>query len=260
MQTETPPIEQPGLQTGMIALADLPLEILEQLVALKKGGQPLPAPILTPRQAYQARMAAAVPEMVALAKDASDYLAKTKRKIFAISKELLILKYQAYGIQKGRSKYIDEQRTHNFSNDTDTVTIGYNIIEGWASEADTGVAKINEFLHSMVKVDPGTGKEDEKVKALVDFIFDLLRKNKHGNIRVSSLIKLDNMKEKFNSPLFNDGVEILKGAFRPKKTVWFVEASTKNGINETVKIPLSLSAVPFPDDFVFEFLPKSETE
>ena len=244
-----------NLITGSINLADLPIEILEHLLAHKKAGQPS-----SPVQQYQARVDSALPEMMALAKDASDYLREVKVKLFTITKELLTLKYAAYGIQKTRSKYLDEQRTHTFSNDKDSISVGYNITEGWGADADIGVAKINEFLHSLIAVDPETGKENPEVRALVDLIFGLLRKNKHGNLKYSSLDKLEKMMPEFNNALFNEGVRILKEQFQPKKTVWFVEAATKNGINETIKIPLSMSAVPFPEDFVFEFLPKADAE
>lgn len=247
-QTTTPP--------GYIALDELPVEMLQELLAKKQAEAKKNDPVAL----YHTELNKQLPELMADLKEASDKLAAVKLKVFTVGKHLLELKYKAYGIKPSRSKYLDEQRSHVFSNSADSITIGFNVNEGWTDDVDVGVEKISHFLQNIkTKSLLQAGDEDQKdadnINALVDLVFSLLRRNKNGNINLSAVAKLEDMVSKFNNSEFTDGVNILKASFKPVKTAWFIEASTKNGINGTENIPLSMTAVNFPADFVFEFLP-----
>lgn len=254
---------------GYIALADLPNDVLIRIIE-ERHAKAIQAGVTDPVKLYHAALEERIPEMVALCINASETLARTKLAVFTAAKQLLNMKYAAYGIKSSRSKYLDEQRQHCFSDSAkNAINIGFNITESWGPDADVGVAKIHEYLQSLLNDIPSglegaelikAKAEAEKVQGLVELVFNLLRKNKHGNIKLSSIAKLEGMIDKFNSPLFTEGVKILKESFQPNKSVWFIEATGKNGINKTVAIPLSITAVPFPDDFIFEFLPPRDKD
>ncbi|MFZ2449096.1 MAG: hypothetical protein WAW36_01060 [Methylovulum miyakonense] len=238
MQTETP-----QTPTGTIALSDLPTAVLEQLLAERKAKENAQKP----REQYKTQVAQTLPELIGILTEASDQLTHAKLAVFEKCKALLTLKYAAFGIKKSRSKHSHlEQQTHTFADDEiGSVTIGFRILEHWDDTADTGIDKITGFLQSL--------STDGQTGALVELVFKLLRKNQKGNIKASSLVQLQNMVDKFNSPEFTDGVSILEQAFKPIKSSWFIEAYTKNGIGEKAGIPLSIATVEFPADFVFEF-------
>lgn len=62
------------------------------------------------------------------------------------------------------------------------------------------------------------------------------------------------MSEEYHDVDFTDGVNTILQAYKPVRTCWFIEAFYINGAQQKVSIPLSMSAVDFPEGFEFDFL------
>ncbi|MGQ1945403.1 DUF3164 family protein, partial [Ornithobacterium rhinotracheale] len=53
--------------------------------------------------------------------------------------------------------------------------------------------------------------------------------------------------EDFNNDNFTDAVNIIRQAYKPQRSAFFVEASCTDAQGKKVSIPLSISAVDFPE-------------
>ena len=156
---------------------------------------------------------------------------------------LLELKDKAYGIK-------DEQRSHTFTTAAgDSITLGYRVNDGWDDTVGSGIAKVNQFIESLAK--------DEDSAKLVKTINQLLKKDAKGNLKSNRVIELDKLTKDFDNSEFTDGVEIIKAAYKPVASCYFIEASTKNANGKDVSIPLSISSVDFPEGTT---LPYFETQ
>jgi hypothetical protein len=86
------------------------------------------------------------------------------------------------------------------------------------------------------------------VKISIKIVQRLLRPDKKGILKASRVLEIQNMANELTSiapdvdhALFYEGIEILQAAYRPTKSVDFIEASWReNGIEHVV--PLSISA------------------
>lgn len=176
--------------------------------------------------------------------DASVILSEIKSEIFESFKAVLALKEDVYSVKEA-------QRSHSFSTDAYGITIGYRVIDGWDDSASAGIAKVRDFI--------GTLAKDKNSAALVDTVFNLLKKDDKGNLRANRVIELQKLTGKFNNAEFTDGVNIIMNAYKPVKSCWFVEAWLIGDGGRKQNIPLSISSVAFPAGFDFE-LPNSHQE
>lgn len=185
------------------------------------------------REAYKELVNEEVPEIMDALKDLSDYIKRVKVEVFAGVTGLLELKDTAYGIK-------DEQRSHTFTTSNgDSITLGYRINDGWGDTVGSGIAKVNKFLKSLAK--------DEDSAKLVKTINQLLKKDAKDNLKSSRVIELDKLTKDFDDAEFTDGVEIIKAAYKPVASCYFIEASEKNKNKKDISIPLSISSVEFPE-------------
>ena len=221
-------------QEKQLKLSDFTEQQLEDMLASKKNEKE------SKRNAYKGLVTETIPPVIRKLLAVSELLALAKTETFDYFKDLMALKAEVYGIKK-----IDQQ-SHTFSDDKSSVTIGYRVNEGWDDTVGVGVKKVTTFLHSLAK-DPNSA-------ALVDTVFNLLKQDRAGNLRASRVIELQKLTSKFNDAEFTDGVLIISEAYRPVKSVWFIEATTTDGLGEKHSIPLSMSGVDFPPDFDFDFL------
>lgn len=217
-------------------LSDLSEQDLENLLAAKKKQKE------NQRETYKTLVVETVPEVIAKLAEASEMLSHAKMDTFSRFKELLQLKNEVFSVKKDDKP---TQQSHTFSDDKSSVTIGYRVNEGWDDTAATGIKKVTDFLESLAK--------DTNSAALVKTVFNLLKQDSKGNLRASRVVELQKLTSTFNNAEFSDGVNIIANAYTPVRSVWFIEATTTNGIGEKVSIPLSMSAVDFPDGFTFDF-------
>jgi hypothetical protein len=193
------------------------------------------------RKKYKKQVHKAVPTMFKKLEAESLRLSKLKEQIFNSAKSLIEKKQEVFGVKQG-------QQSHTFSNEdsTQSITIGYRIIDGWDDTLPTGISKVNNFLATL-----STNAENEK---LVNAINRLLQKDANGNLKSSRVLELEKIAEDFNSPLLNDGIGIIRKAYKPKKTCYFIEASKTDATGKKQGIPLSISTVDFPEGIEVEFI------
>ena len=123
--------------------------------------------------------------------------------------------------------------------------MGYRVTDNYDDTVGEGIAKVTAFLTSLAK-DKETGK-------LVKTINQLLKKDAKGNLKPSRVIELYKLTEEFNSDLFTDGVKILMDAYKPVKSVYFIDATVINKAGVKQNVPLSISSVPFTKELEINF-------
>ena len=193
------------------------------------------------RKAYKVLAAQHVPELYGELLKVSHDLSKAKARIFNELKDLIHLKAEAYGTKEG-------QQSHTISSENGdlAITIGYRIVDNWDDTLNAGIEKVNSFLGSL-GVDENTAK-------LVKAINRLLQKDANGNLKSSRVLELEKIAEDFNSDLLNDGIEIIRKAYSPAKTCYFVEARYTDKTGKKQNLPLSLSSVDFPEGTEITFM------
>jgi len=219
---------------GVVALADLSVADLKAMLAAKEKQEN------SGRDAYKTLVAETVPKIVERLVIVSQLLAEEKCLIFNMARDLLNMKVEVFA-----AKIADDQQTHTFRSDSHAFTLGYRITDGWDDSVSAGIEKVKTALHALA--------QDESSGVLVDMVFGLLKQTKTGGLKASRVMDLQKMVDRVNDPGFADGVKIIADAYRPQRSVWFVEGEVKSGIGEWRGIPLSMSAVDFPADFVFDF-------
>ena len=186
---------------------------------------------LEDRQAYRALVDDTVPELFFRQLTyASEVLADAKRKVFAETKRLVDLKINIYGVK-------DDQQSHTFttSDGQYSVTIGHRVNDGWDDTVSIGVTKVKEFLGTLVT--------DEKSARLIKTILRLLKPDKKGILKASRVIELANLAEEIDNPEFSEGMKIIQEAYRPMKSVTFIEASWRDENGREHNVPLSISSI-----------------
>lgn len=218
--------------TEKIDLSQLTFEQLQEEMAKRKNEKE------SDRTTYKQLVEETVPKVIFKLATASEILSNAKTESFKFFEDILDLKAKAYGIKEG-------QMSHTFSCDNAEVTIGYRINDGWDDTVNAGTAKVEQFLSSLAK--------DNNSSALVKTVFKLLNKDANGNLNSKKVLELQKMSNDFKSEVFDDGVKIILDAFKPRRSVWFVDANLINEDGSKVSIPLSMSAVDFSKGYKFEF-------
>lgn len=228
------------------SLADLTPEQLKDLMALAAKAN------ITDEQQRQADRDAlkdltkeAVTQGLADIEAAKQALEDTKTRVYSTFRDILEEKRRLYGIKAG-------QKTYSFSvPSVGAITLGYRAIEDWDDTVNEGIAKIDEFLASL------KNHNDATKDALVDMVSKSLKKTKSGDLRASAVLELQNMVDKFNDPLFTEGVTIISKAKRSKKSAWFIEGTKiDKDTGKSIALPLNISAVDFPANFDTQWLGK----
>jgi len=222
----------------MTDINDLTEQQLEDALAAKRAKRD------RDREAYRQIVDDTVDTACHRLQAASVILAEIKAEIFQMFKTVLAMKDEVYSI-KG------DQRSHTFSTEQFGITIGYRIIDGWDDTASAGVAKVNGFIATLAR--------DDNSAALVETVFNLLKKDAAGNLRANRVIELRKLTEKFNNAEFTDGVNIIVNAYKPMRSCWFIDAWSIDNTGKKQNIPLSISAVDFPAGFDFA-LPDGKRE
>jgi len=191
------------------------------------------------RKAYKELVNDTVPGLLKTLKHVSEVLQDAKLHTFQGVSDLMELKEKAYNIK-------DDQRSHTFTTDnSDSITIGYRVVDGWDDTVGSGIAKVNQFL--------GTLSKDKDSAFLVNTIYRLLKKDAKGNLKSSRVVELNQVAQERNDETFTDGVNIIMKAYKPVKTCFFIEAATKDPQGKDKNIPLSISSVDFPEGTVLKF-------
>jgi hypothetical protein len=158
----------------------------------------------------------------------SRLLTHVKRTCIDNFQTLIRLKAELYGKE-------EEQTSHSFTtkNGTITIIIGYNMIDAWDDTANTGIAKVNEYIRSLAS--------DKKSKSLVDAILRLLAKDNKGNLKASRVLQLKQMAEKSDDSGFVDAVNIIQDAYRPVRSKEYIRCIYTGTQGEKMILPLSIT-------------------
>lgn len=190
------------------------------------------------RIAYKELVEQTVPKAIFKLCLASETLSNAKTEAFQYFEDILKLKADVYGIK-------EKQQSHTFSFEGGEVQIGYRITDGWDDTVNAGIAKVEKYISSLAK--------DAETAALVDMVFNLLKKDAKGNLKGSRVLELQKLTAKFNDEEFADGVDIISKSYKPVRSVWFVEAALIDENKNKTPIPLSMSSVDFSKGYQFEF-------
>ncbi len=163
-------------------------------------------------------------------KKISDVMRAEKERVFAAA-ELLIEQKEALF----KTKQDRHSNQFTTADSKVTVALGYRTNDGWDDTVDMGISKVKEYLQSLTSTKEGA--------EAVDIILKLLAKDKKGNLKASSMIQLEQHAAKSGNPLFIEGVQIIRDAYRPVDTCQFISVSYKdeNGVKHS--LPLSLAAM-----------------
>lgn len=190
------------------------------------------------RKAYKELVEQTVPKVIFTLCAASEQISNAKTAAFKYFEDILKLKADVYGIK-------EKQQSHTFSCDGAEITIGYRVTDGWDDTANTGIAKVENFISSLAT--------DDKTSALVKIVFNLLKKDAKGNLKGSRVLELQKLTKEFNNEEFTDGVNIIADSYKPVRSVWYIEAYLVDDEGVKTPIPLSASAVDFSQGYKFEF-------
>lgn len=190
------------------------------------------------RTAYKELVEQTVPKAIFKLALASETLSNAKTEAFQYFEDILKLKAEVFGVK-------EKQQSHTFSFEGGEVQIGYRITDGWDDTVNAGIAKVEKYISSLAK--------DSETAALVDMVFNLLKKDAKGNLKGSRVLELQKLTSKFNNEEFTDGVDIISKSYKPVRSVWFVEAALIDENKNKTPIPLSMSSVDFSKGYQFEF-------
>ena len=197
------------------------------------------------RTAYKELVEQTVPKAIFKLAVASETLSNAKTEAFQYFENILKLKAEVFGVK-------EKQQSHTFSFEGGEVQIGYRITDGWDDTVNAGIAKVEKYISSLAK--------DTETAALVDMVFNLLKKDAKGNLKGSRVLELQKLTTKFNDEEFTDGVDIISKSYKPVRSVWFVEAALIDENKNKTPIPLSMSSVDFSKGYKFEFYNEVITE
>lgn len=225
-----------------VKLSDLTPEERKQLIAeAQDEAKALEQKKIENRKAYKDLVGEIVPKFFDTLLLQSEALSKAKLQLFSGVKDIIALKKEAYGVK-------DNQQSHSLTSEdgTKTIKIGYRVNDGWDDTHHVGIEKVNEFIATLVK--------DEDTEKLVKTINRLLQKDANGNLKSSRVLELEKIAEDYNNALLDDGIEIIKKAYKPVKSCYFIEAYYLDGTGKKSNVPLSISSVDFPEGTDINFI------
>ncbi|WP_236025393.1 DUF3164 family protein [Flavobacterium geliluteum] len=190
------------------------------------------------RQAYKELVEQAVPKAIFTLCAASEMISNAKTNAFKFFEDILKLKADVYGIK-------EKQQSHTFSCKGGEITIGFRVTDGWDDTVSAGIAKVEKYISSLAT--------NESTAALVEIVFNLLKKDAKGNLKGSRVLELQQLTKKFDDEEFTDGVNIISDAYKPIRSVWYIEANLIGDDGTKTPIPLSISSVDFSQGYKFEF-------
>lgn len=193
------------------------------------------------RKAYKQMASEAVPKLFESLAVVSKYLSESKEMVFKSVQDIIELKNEAYGVKEG-------QQSHTISSEdgSKSITLGYRVVDNYDDTIKAGIEKVKQYKATLA-----TSKD---AKTALEMIDSLMKEDANGNLKTSRVIELDQFAKKVDHPLLNDAIEIIKAAYKPVKTCYFVEAKYLDKTGQKQSLPLSISAVDFPNGSKVNFM------
>ncbi len=185
------------------------------------------------RKAYKQMVNEQLPKIMIDIQKSSSLLSATKLKVFESLKTLLDFKMDVYDVRA-------TQQSHTFSDaHGNSIVYGFRTVDKWDDTVNEGISKVNNFIGSLAK--------DDDTARLVGMINNLLKKDSKGNLKANRVLELIQLADDFDNADFTDGVNIIRKAYKPEKSAYFIEAYYLNAQGKKKTVPLSISAVDFPE-------------
>ena len=171
-------------------------------------------------------------ESVAELQRCHEQLVATKAKVMETFSTLMELRKEV-NEETGRK----EQDTYMFTNTegTQRIRIGYNMNDNYLDQVEEGIAKVKTYIESLAK--------DDQSKELIELVLRLLARDQKGNLKASRVIQLGQLAEKSGNEDFQEGMRIIREAYRPLRSKLFIRCSIREKDKEWSDLGLSISEV-----------------
>lgn len=162
-------------------------------------------------------------------KGVSNQITAVKKEVFDDFKSILELKAELYGVR-------NNQQSHTFttSDGKISITLGNRMLDSFDDTVHAGIEKVKNYIYKTV--------QDENTH-LLEIVNLLLKKDKNGNLKASRVMELEKIAGNINDDELTEGVQIIKEAWKPRKSKTFIEAYYKDENGNKVNIPLSMTTV-----------------
>lgn len=182
------------------------------------------------RQNYKDLVDATVNTSVRKLQELSAQMERLKNEIFSEFDSVIRMKEELFTVKTDR-----QTNTFTTSDSRKTITIGNRINEGWDDTVEVGIAMVKRYMNTMAK--------DDNSAALVDTVMSLLAKNRKGALKANKVLELEKLANKTGDKDFIEAIRIIRDAYRPTPTCQFIEVELKDKEGQTVRLPLSMSAI-----------------
>lgn len=184
------------------------------------------------RQKLQEMTDSVMAEAVTELKECHDRLVATKQKVMDTFSTLMELRKEV-NEEAGKK----EQDTFMFTNSegTQRIRIGYNMNDNYLDQVEEGIAKVKAYLESLAK--------DDQSKELIALVLRLLARDQKGNLKASRVIQLGQLAEKSGNEDFQEGMRIIREAYRPTRSKLFIRCSIKEPEKEWEDLGLGIGEV-----------------
>ncbi len=171
-------------------------------------------------------------DAVAELKKCNEQLVATKQKIIDTFSTLMELRKEV-NEEAGKK----EQDSFSFTNSegTQRIKIGYNMNDNYLDQVEEGIAKVKAYLESLAK--------DDQSKELIALVLSLLARDQKGNLKASRVIRLGQIAEKSGNEDFQEGMKIIREAYRPTRSKLFIRCSLKEPEKEWQDLGLGIGEV-----------------
>ena len=132
-----------------------------------------------------------------------------------------------------------EQDSHTFTLDdgTASVKVGWNVRPSFNGTEAEGIVKLRQFMASLAG-------ESENEKLMMDMIQIFLKTDSQGNYNPQKVRELNSMRNRANSDLFNEGMDIINEAMIDIRTSRYARGYKMvdfgNGIEKRVNFNFSI--------------------
>lgn len=171
-------------------------------------------------------------EAVGILRNCNEQLKEAKQKVMDTFSTLMELRKEV-NEEAGKK----EQDSYMFTNSEGTmrIRIGYNMNDNYLDQVEEGIAKVKAYLESLAK--------DDQSKELIALVLRLLARDQKGNLKASRVIQLGQIAEKSGNEEFQEGMRIIREAYRPTRSKLFVRCSLREKDQEWKDLPLGIGEV-----------------
>lgn len=128
----------------------------------------------------------------------------------------------------GNEKREQDSHTLTLDDGSASIKVGWNVRPSFNGTEAEGIVKIKKYMASL------TG-DSENEQILMEFLNIALKTDLQGNYDPKKVRELNKMREKANSPLFNEGMDIIEEAMIDIRTSRFVRGFKMVEFEEGIK-------------------------